>query len=439
MSKKAVASGKAAEFSVKLSARGVARLQARHPWVYRSDVIEANDPPPGSVVRVLDQRGKFLGTALYSSSSQIAIRMISHGSVADLGALVAERIRAAIAYRKENELVSNTDAYRIVFSEADFLPGLIVDRYNDVLSLQILTQAMDSAAVREAIVQTLVSPLVWGRASSPVQAEQSSADAGGRSDSGFAVADLAPTAVVERVDPRIRELEQLPPLASALLWGEKSSTEVTMNGVRFHYDGLEGQKTGAFLDQRENYAAAARYAHGEALDAFCYQGGFALHFALALHPAAKCSSVTGVDSSRPALEMAEKNAALNGRELEWIEANAFDLLREYAAANRRYDTIVLDPPAFAKTKRDLEKALRGYKELNLRAMKMLRPGGILVACSCSFHVGVADFLGVAADAARDAHKDLRVLESRGAAKDHPMLLNVPETSYLKCLILSVSN
>ena len=186
--------------------------------------------------------------------------------------------------------------------------------------------------------------------------------------------------------------------SSRLLWGEKSSTVINMNGgmndgrresnaVRFHYDGLEGQKTGAFLDQRENYAAAAEYAHGEALDAFCYQGGFALHLA------AKCASVTGVDSSRPALEMAEKNAALNGRELEWIEGNAFDLLREYAAANRRYDTIVLDPPAFAKTKRDLEKALGGYKELNLRAMKMLRPGGILVTCSCSFHVGAVGLPG----------------------------------------------
>ena len=284
--------------------------------------------------------------------------MISHGSVADLPALVAERIRAAIAYR-EGRLVSNTDAYRIVFSEADFLPGLIVDRYNDVLSVQILTQAMDAAPVREAIVETLRELNCNPRESS------------------------------ERVDPRIRELEQLPPRPSSLLWGEKSSTVINMNGdessaIRFHYDGLEGQKTGAFLDQRENYAAAAEYAHGEALDAFCYQGGFALHLAHA-----KCSSVTGVDSSRPALEMAEKNAALNGRELEWIEANAFDLLREYAAANRRYDTIVLDPPAFAKTKRDLDKALRGYKELNLRAMKMLRPGGILVTCSCSFHVGAA--------------------------------------------------
>lgn len=400
MPKRPAVSAKHAEPSVKLSLRGATRLLARHPWVYRSDVTGAEDIPPGALVRVHDSRGKFLGTALYSSSSQIAIRMISHGSVDDLPALVADRIRAAVAYRKE--LVSNTDAYRIVFSEADFLPGLIVDRYNDVISLQILTQAMDSAPVREAVLQALRD-------------------------------ELRPAGIVERVEARIRELEQLPPLPSGLLWGEKSSTEYRMNGVGFYYEGLEGQKTGAFLDQRENYAAAAQYAHGEALDAFCYQGGFALHLA------AKCSSVTGVDSSRPALEMAEKNAALNGRELEWIEGNAFDLLREYAAANRRYDTIVLDPPAFAKTKRDLDKALRGYKELNLRAMKMLRTGGILVTCSCSFHVGAADFLKVVADAAQDAHKSLRVVENRGAAKDHPILLNVPETSYLQCLISCVSD
>jgi 23S rRNA (cytosine1962-C5)-methyltransferase len=328
--------------------------------------------------------------------------MISHGSVHkdDLPGLVAERIRVAIAYRKE--LVSNTDAYRVVFSEADFLPGLIIDRYNDVISLQILTQAMDAEPVRAAILQTLRD-------------------------------ELQPAGIVERVEARIRELEQLPPRASGLLWGDKSSTEVTMNGVRFYYDGMEGQKTGAFLDQRENYAAAARYAHGEALDVFCYQGAFALHVA------PKCSSVTGVDSSRPALEMAEKNAGLNGRDLEWVEGNAFDLLRDYAAANRRYDTVVLDPPAFAKSKRDLDKALRGYKELNLRAMKMLRPGGILVTCSCSFHVSGADFLKVVADAAQDAHKSLRIVESRGAAKDHPVLLNVPETNYLQCLILSVTD
>jgi 23S rRNA (cytosine1962-C5)-methyltransferase len=413
MPKPSASSAKHAQPSLKLSPRGVARLQGRHPWAYRSDLIveKEKDIPPGAMVRVFEarekgERGKFLGTALYSSSSQIAIRMISHGSVADLPALIAERIRAAIAYR--HSLVAHTDAYRVVFSEADFLPGLIVDRYSDVLSVQILTQAMDAAPVREAMVQTL------------------------RKENA-----LTPAGIIERVDPRIRDLEQLPPRPSGLLFGDKTSTQINMNGIRFLYDGLEGQKTGAFLDQRENYAAAARYAHGEALDVFCYQGGFALH--LALDPSAKCSSVIGVDSSRPALEMAEKNAALNGREMEWIEANAFDLLREYSAADRQYDTIVLDPPAFAKSKRDLEKALRGYKELNLRALKMLRPGGILVTCSCSFHVSPADFMGVVADAARDARKDLRVVESRGAAKDHPILLNVPETSYLKCLIAHVSN
>ncbi|MGB9074363.1 MAG: class I SAM-dependent rRNA methyltransferase [Terriglobales bacterium] len=389
-----------AEPSVRISPKGSARLKAGHPWVYRSDMSSADDVPPGSIVRVLDIRGKFLGTALYSNSSQIAIRMISRDEVADLPALIANRIRAAIVYREQ--LVSNTNAYRIVFSEADFLPGLIVDRYHDVLSLQILTQAMDAEPVREIVVATLA-------------------------------AELQPAGIVERVDSRIRELEQLAPRQSGLLWGQKSSTLVEMNGVRFHYDGLEGQKTGAFLDQRENYAAAAQYARGEALDAFCYQGGFALHLA------PKCSAVTGVDGSRPALEMAEKNAALNGRELEWIEANAFDLLRDYAAAGHRYNTIVLDPPAFAKTKRDLGKALGGYKELNLRAMKMLRPGGLLVTCSCSFHVSAPDFLEVVAAAARDAHKSARILETLGQAKDHPTLLNVPETSYLKCLIIIIND
>ena len=397
--------------SLKLSPRGVARLKSGHPWVYRSDIAMAADVPPGALVSVQDQRGKFLGTALYSSSSQIAIRMIDPGEVSDLPKLVADRIRAAIAYR--HKFVSDTDAYRIVFSEADFLPGLIVDKYNDVISVQILTQAMDAEPVRGAILATLLE-------------------------------ELKPAGIVERVDARIRDLEQLPPRESGLLWGNKTSAIVSMNGaganpVQFHYDGLEGQKTGSFLDQRENYAAAAQYAHGEALDVFCYQGGFALHLA------SKCRSVTGVDSSRPALEMADKNAALNHREIEWIEANAFDLLRDYAGSHaarqvgRKYDTVVLDPPAFAKTKRDLDKALSGYKELNLRALKMLGTGGILVACSCSFHVSAADFQEVVADAARDAHRSLRLLESRGQSKDHPVLLNVPETSYLKCLIFYVSN
>jgi 23S rRNA (cytosine1962-C5)-methyltransferase len=385
--------------AVQVSRRGATRLKDGHVWIYRSDV-SANSVPRGALVTVLDDRGKRLGAALYSSSSQIAIRMLSRDPVPDLPSLLRARIRAAIAYRER--LVDSTDAYRLVFSEADFLPGLIADRYNDIVSLQVLTQAMDVEPARAAIV---------------FQLQESLKSAG----------------IVERVDPRVRELEQLPPRPSGLLRGEKTQTTFTMNGVRFHFDALEGQKTGAFLDQRENYAAAARYAHGEALDVFCYQGGFALHLAQA------GAQVTGIDSSRPALEVADQNAALNGREIEWIEANAFDLLKDYAAAGRQYQTIVLDPPAFAKTKSNLPTALRGYKELNLRALKMLRPGGILVTCSCSYHVSEADFLAIVAEAARDAHRSVRILERRGQAKDHPVLLTVPETSYLKCLILSVSN
>ena len=385
--------------NIKISPRGTARLKAGHVWVYKSDVDAPDSIAPGSLVTVKDQRGKALGTALYSSSSQIAIRMLSREPVADFPALLRQRISDAIAYREK--LVRDTDAYRIIFSEADLIPGLIVDRYNDILSLQILTQAMDANAVRETVMSSL--------------AEQ-----------------LHPASIVERVDPRVRELESLPPRASGLVQGEKTATTFTMNSVHFRYDALEGQKTGAFLDQRENYAAAAAYAHGEALDVFCYQGGFALHLAPA------CRQVTGVDSSRPALEIADQNAALNGREIEWIEANAFDLLKDYAAANRRYDTVVLDPPAFAKTKRDLDSAMRGYKELNLRALKMLRPGGLLVTCSCSYHVSQVMFLEMLAGAAVDARRTVRVLEVRGQAKDHPVLLNVPETAYLKCLIANVS-
>ena len=396
--------------TVKISPRGATRLKAGHVWVYRSDIVSADGIPPGSPVCVSDHRGKPLGTALYSSSSQIAIRMLSQDPVADLPGLLRQRIADALAYRES--LVCDTDAYRLIFSEADFLPGLIVDRYNDILSLQILTQAMDADPVRQTILAELTER-------------------------------MHPASIIERVDPRVRELESLPTRASGLLQGDRTSTIFTMNGIQFRYDALEGQKTGAFLDQRENYAAAARYAHGEALDVFCYQGGFALHLA------PRCSQVTAVDSSRPALEVADQNAALNqallgAKEIEWIEANAFDLLKDYSAAARtdearRYDTIVLAPPAFAKSKRDLDAALRGYKELNLRALKMLRPGGLLVTGSCSYHVSQSSFLEMLASAALDAHRTLRLVEVRGQAKDHPVLINVPETAYLKCVIARVSN
>ena len=400
--------------TVTVSPRGAARLKDNHVWVYRSDIVSAEGVQPGAVVAVHDHRGQSLGTALYSSSSQIAIRLISHEPVTDFPGLLRQRIADAVAYRAP--LIHNTNAYRVIFSEADLLPGLIVDRYNDILSLQVLTQAMDAEIVRETFVSELT-----GR--------------------------LKPVSIVERVDPKIRQLEELPPRASGPISGEnttrekaiseKTSTIFTMNGVRFHFDALAGQKTGAFLDQRENYAAAAQYARGEALDVFCYQGGFALHLA------PRCSHVSAVDSSRPALEVADQNAALNvsefhEKEIEWIEANAFDLLKDYSASGPRYDTIVLDPPAFAKSKRDLAAAMRGYKELNLRSLKMLRPGGILVTCSCSYHVSQTDFLEMLASAAVDARKTLRLVEIRGQSKDHPILLNIPETSYLKCVIASVS-
>ena len=331
--------------------------------------------------------------------------MISRAPVSDVSRLVRERIRAAIAFRER--FVRETNGYRVVFSEGDFVPGLIVDRYNDILSLQVLTQAMDSADLRAAVIDELRL-------------------------------GLKPRAIVERVDARVRKLEQLEERESGVVWqrepkaGSTISTEFQMNGVRFLFDALGGQKTGAFLDQRENYAAAAQYARGEALDVFCYQGGFALHLA------PRCEKVTGVDSSRPALESAERNAALNARDLEWIEANAFDLLRDYSDSGKKYDCIVLDPPAFAKSKRDLATALRGYKELNLRALKMLRPGGILVTCSCSYHVSPETFLETVQTAALDSHRNLRILENRGAAKDHPNVLGIPETAYLKCLIAFVS-
>jgi len=439
---------------VTISRRGADRLRAGHVWVYRSDVIDAGATAPGALVIVREVGGpehrkgssdqtvratRPLGTALYSSASEIALRMVSTRPVADLEDLVGERIRAAIAFRER--FVQNTNAYRVIFSEGDFLPGLIVDRYNDILSIQVLTQAMDSEKMRNVVVSELTSA-------------------------------LNPAAIAERVDARVRKLEQLPEKESGIVYvrelstkyagpdsfvqvGEPNSpsgvhdtggrvrppaytqassaaTEFEMNGIRFLYQALGTQKTGAFLDQRENYAATAQYARGEALDVFCYQGGFALHLSRV------CDKVTGVDSSRPALEIADKNAALNGREIDWVEANAFDLLRDYSDTGRQYDAVVLDPPAFAKSKRDLATALRGYKELNLRALKMLRPGGILVTCSCSYHVSAFDLLQTLQSAAQDSRRIIRILENRGAAKDHPSVLGVPETAYLKCVILLVS-
>ena len=385
--------------------RGASRLRGGHLWVYRSDLVPPVEAAAGGLVCVRDQRGRSLGSALYSGASQIAIRLLSNQEIAEeqLPSLLRERIAHAVQFRRR--VAHDTDSYRVIFSEADLLPGLVVDKYNDVLSMQALTQAFARDDLWEIVIGAL--------------------------------AEYFPDcSVVERVDPHIRELEQLPERPSQLVRGDRSNTVFTMNGVRFDFDGLSGQKTGAFLDQRENYAAAARWGHGEALDCFTYQGGFALHLARL------CENVTGVDSSRPALEVAEQNEQLNRAEhrcgeIEWIEANAFDLLKDYATAGRQYDTIVLDPPAFAKTKRTVATALRGYKELNLRALKMLRPGGVLVTCSCSFHVSEPEFLGMLGSAAADAGRRVRILEKRGQSQDHPVLMNVPETGYLKCIILEV--
>jgi 23S rRNA (cytosine1962-C5)-methyltransferase len=397
--------------------RAADRLRAGHLWVYRSDVeslvpaLGAAEIAGGTLVTVMDSRGIPLGTGLFSAASQIAVRMVSAETALTRGAYleqVQERVVAALALRDEvaPESMEN-DACRLIFSEADGLPGIVADRYNDLVILQLLTQGTAQDDVRAVLTEVIRER-------------------------------LNPKTLIERPDPKIRELEQLAAPSPEPLYSSGDAPQLnsvfTINGLRFHYDASSGQKTGAFLDQRLNYAAAARYARGSALDVCTYQGGFAIHMA------ERCDRVTGVDASRGALEVADKNRELNSElpaKVDWIEADAFELLREYEASGERYDTIVLDPPAFAKSKRAAEGALRGYKELNLRAMKMLQPGGTLVTCSCSHHVPLAEFTEVVAAAASDAGRRVQVLEIRGAAPDHPAVLTLPETSYLKCLICRV--
>ncbi len=399
--------------AVMITRRAAERLRAGHLWVYRSDVeslvpaVGSEEISGGTLVTVMDARGIPLGSGLYSTASQIAARMVSREariSRSQYLAQVQERVEGALRLRVE--LVGDGDACRLIFSEGDGLPGIVADRYHDVVIVQMLTQGTAQEDVRRAVVE--------------------------------AMAKRFPEVTVwERPDPRIRELEELAPAAEEALYSKgpaKAATVFTINGIRFRYDVGAGQKTGAFLDQRLNYAAAARYAKGVGLDVCTYQGGFALHMARG------CERVTGVDASRAALEVADSNLELNpsiGAQVDWIEADAFELLREYDATGQQFDTIVLDPPAFAKSKRAVEGALRGYKEMNLRAMKMLSDGGTLVTCSCSHHVSPEVFRGVVAAAAADAGKRVQVLESRGAAPDHPDVLTLPETNYLKCLICRV--
>lgn len=430
--------------TLRITRRASDRLRAGHLWVYRSDIEQPDEMlAPGVLVTVVDNREIPLGTALYSSTSQIAARLISRAPFLTREQYLTDlrqRIAAALSLRHElAPLSAENNAYRLIFAEADNLPGIIADRYNDLVLLQLLTQGTAQDDVRDAVVHTLREHLAVD----------------------------APLTIWERPDPRIRELEQLPAPATGPLFSGASATEApttttfTLNNLRFHYDASAGQKTGAFLDQRLNYAAAARHvlasgrtkqasARGlRALDVCTYQGGFALHLAQV------CSQVTGIDQSRAALEAADRNLVLNPDlskrcEIDWVEADAFALLRALDEAARNptaaislplqpgpFDAIVLDPPAFAKSKRATEGALRGYKELNLRAIRLLAPGGTLITCSCSHHVSLADFTGVVAAAAADTGRRVQLLETRAAAPDHPEILTLPETQYLKCLICRV--
>src|ERR1039458_2332772 len=407
-------------FGAKINRRAADRLRTGHLWVYASDIksveLPAGDPP--ALMPVADSRGMLLGTALYSPTSQIALRLVSREEIDETAwlPLLEARLREAIR-RRRPLLDEQTNACRLCFSEADELPGLVVDKYGELVILQLLAKGLDSATVRDTCVRVLRD-------------------------------ELAPAAILERPDPRVRELEGLSAPNQETLYAKADavvSTEFRLNGLTFHFDANSGQKTGAFLDQRANYAAAAEWARrmgfasrdagGRALDVCCYQGGFALHLAQV------CAQVTGIDASRASLEVAERNLLANrsrlAAQVDWVEGDAFQILRDWSDAGESFDAIVLDPPAFAKSLRAVEGALRGYKELNLRALKMMRPGGLLVTCSCSHHVVWSELESSVASAAADARRRVRLLERRGAALDHPVVLNLPETEYLKCLVLEV--
>jgi 23S rRNA (cytosine1962-C5)-methyltransferase len=409
---------------VQITRRAVDRIRGGHLWIYRSEIEGTIGDDAGTgLATVADLRGKPLGTGLYSAASEIAVRIVSPRAGltrAEYLAELQERLGQALALRRSLvpdafALDTRTNACRIFFAEADGVPGIIADRYNGIAVLQLLTQSTARDDVRDVVLQVLAAE-PWA------------------------------SIILERPDPRIRELEQLAPARDAALWqrdeAASAQTIFHINGLGFHFDATAGQKTGAFLDQRLNYAAAANAAassgshDGRALDICTYQGGFALHLARA------CSRVTGVDASRAALEVADRNLELNRDQLssrvDWIEADAFELLRDFSDRNERFDTIVLDPPAFAKSRRAAEGAMRGYKELNLRALKMLSTGGTLVTCSCSHHVSVADFTEILRSAAADTGRRVQLLESRGAAPDHPAILTLPESTYLKCLICRVT-
>ncbi|HLJ45742.1 MAG TPA: class I SAM-dependent rRNA methyltransferase [Bryobacteraceae bacterium] len=383
--------------TVRVNRKASDRIASGHPWIFVSDVLDRGDAEPGAVVTVVDPKGRALGTAHYSSTSQICLRLLSDRVESVNREFFLRRLDQAESYRRR--VLSDTTAYRLVHGEADRLPGLVIDRYADCFVVQTLDQGMDRA--KADIVSCLEER-------------------------------YAPSGIVERNDVAVRSRESLP-LESGLLAGEiPEAVPIKMNGLELTADLLHGQKTGVFLDQRENYLAAAQYARGRALDCFTSTGGFALHMA------AHCESVEAVDSSATALATAAANATRNSiANINWREADVFDLLAGYVSARRSFDTIVLDPPAFAKSRSNIDAAARGYKEINLRGLRLLAPGGTLITCSCSHHMSEAMLLTVLAEASLDAHCTLRIVERRTQARDHPILLTVPETHYLKCLIAQV--
>ncbi len=383
--------------AVRLTRRGEDRLESGHPWIFAGDVAERGAAQAGQAVRVVNAKGRFLGIAHYSSTSQITLRLLSREDEAIDRAFFLRRLRAAAAHRER--VAPDCPAFRLVHAEGDLLPGLIIDRYGGCLVLQLLDQGMDAA--RDVLLDCLQEL-------------------------------FSPRGVIARNDVPVRKLEGLP-LEPEVLAGEiPERVSTSMNGLTFQADLRRGQKTGVYLDQRENYLAAARWARGRALDCFTSTGGFALHLA------ARCDSVEGVDSSPEALRAAESNRQANAiANLTFREANAFDYLAGLVSARRQFDTVVLDPPAFAKSRTNLDAALRGYKEINFKALRLLAPGGTLVTCSCSHHVQESALLQVVAEAALDARRTLRILERRTQAQDHPILLTVPETLYLKCVIFEV--
>jgi 23S rRNA (cytosine1962-C5)-methyltransferase len=377
-----------------VSRKGEARVRRGHPWIFRSDVTRADHADPGSVVRVLSSQNRPLGFAFFSSRSEITLRMFSREHTLP-DSFLHDRLAAAIRWRQT--VAAGAEACRLVHGEGDGLPSLIVDRYGDHLVLQTLSQATER--LKGEIVSALQD-------------------------------QLRPAGILERNDPRVRSLEGLDRKVGVLAGDVPEVLEVVENGVRFEVDLRKGQKTGLFLDQRENHAAARAYARGRVLDGFTYNGGFALHVA----PQAR--EVLAVDVSAEAVERTRGNAARNGAtNVTAREANVFDLLHDLHRRGERFDTVILDPPAFAKSRDAVEKAWRGYNEINLRALQILVPGGCLVTCSCSYHVDEVAFEEIVWSAAADAGATVTVVEKRRQARDHPIVLGVPETYYLKCMVL----